>query len=382
MANECCLGLIQAKHLNYDLFIHLGPACLSQNLADLPQIQYVFPKKITFDFPTIQQKIISSLEKLKQSPNEKVLILIDQDLQHVNLMILEIFLQNYDKNFIFSGFMPHNSKEILPDWKPLFLGYYSTFSASPETINSSPHIIFIGDQSSPFLLKIGLLLGKFPHKSFHFLCDSDTLHDNSSTFLNKEIMKRFALIEKSREKKIFGILINSPTLIQFQETFTRMKKLLKLHNKKFYTLMINNITEAKLGNFPEIEVFVILSCPNHSLYSEKDFYRILITPYELELALDSEKKWENSIVLDYNFGFKEEVIDKKDEVEINKEESLQMMLKNQNDKIQIREVFQTLDLFEQRTFKGLEFEQNVPVTLAIKGLRGIASEYEDEKERK
>ena len=148
--------------------------------------------------------------------------------------------------------------------------------------------------------------------------------------------------------------------------------------------MINNITEAKLGNFPDIEVFVILSCPNHSIYTEKEFYRLIITPYELELALDSERKWENSVVLDFNFGFKDTLPENKnigEEPEEEKKEGLQVVLKDPNDKIQVRQVFQTLDLFEQKTFKGLEIEQNVPVAMAVKGLRGIASEYEDERKK-
>ena len=380
LANECCLGLIQAKHLPYDLFVHLGQACLSQNLVDKPQIQYVFEKKNPFNLEILQQRIIFLLENLKKSSqNEKILVLLDQNLQHKNNEILEIFLKNYEKTHIFSSFMPKNTKEIPNNINPLFLGYYSNFS-----LTSSTHIIFIGDETSPFLMKIGLLLGKLPHKSFHFISDNENFKDDSENFVRKELMKRFSLIEKSREKQVYGILINSPTLIQFQEIFIRMKTLLKLHNKKFYTLMINNITEAKLGNFPDIEVFVILSCPNHSIYTEKEFYRLIITPYELELALDSERKWENSVVLDFNFGFKDTLPENKnigEEPEEEKKEGLQVVLKDPNDKIQVRQVFQTLDLFEQKTFKGLEIEQNVPVAMAVKGLRGIASEYEDERKK-
>ena len=39
-----------------------------------------------------------------------------------------------------------------------------------------------------------------------------------------------------------------------------------------------------MGNFPEIEVYVVLSCYNYSLYGTKDFYRLVVTPYDLEVA--------------------------------------------------------------------------------------------------
>ena len=74
------------------------------------------------------------------------------------------------------------------------------------------------------------------------------------TLVNKELMKRFVLIEKAKEKQIFGVLINSPTLLEFQTTLLRIKTLLKLNIKKFYTIIIHNITDEKLGNFQEIEV--------------------------------------------------------------------------------------------------------------------------------
>lgn len=230
-------------------------------------------------------------------------------------------------------------------------------------------------------MKIGLLMGKIKHKSLTFITDAEGSIKDSQTIVSRELMRRYALIEKAKEKNVFGILINSATVNNFQETYRRTKKVLEGQKKKHFTLMINNITEAKLGNFSEIDVFVIISCPNHSLYSEKEFHRLVITPYELELALDSEKTWENSIVLDHSFGFKEEIKSKMEECKEEKNElqGNMMVLKNQNDQIQVRQVFQTLDVFEQKTFKGLEIAQNVPVTLAEKGLKGIASEYEDEK---
>lgn len=40
----------------------------------------------------------------------------------------------------------------------------------------------------------------------------------------------------------------------------------------------------KLGNFPEIEVYVIVSCYNHSLFGIKDFHRLVVTPNDLQVA--------------------------------------------------------------------------------------------------
>ena len=39
-----------------------------------------------------------------------------------------------------------------------------------------------------------------------------------------------------------------------------------------------------MGNFPEIEVYVVVSCFNNCLYGLKDFHRLVVTPTDLEIA--------------------------------------------------------------------------------------------------
>lgn len=325
-------------------------------------------------------KLINSIKKLEgKAP---ILFLADQDLQHQNLQISKIFSQYYPECEIFKAYMPKTYHEVKKEEFHLFFGYYSAWNLESSIL---PEIVFIGKQTSNMLLKIGLLLGKYKYKSFNIVDDSEVQVQSSINevpTINKELMKRFVLIEKAKDKNIFAILINSATLMSFQETLKKVKSLLKSSNKKFYTIMINNITEAKLGNFPDIEVFVILSCHNHSLYAEKDFYRVIITPYELELALDTNKQWENCVLIDSSLGKKEVEEETKKEEILEKKEEWSLMLKNKNDQIQIREIFQTLDLHEKKNFKGLDQEQNVPISMAVQGLSGIASEYIDEKTKK
>lgn len=59
--------------------------------------------------------------------------------------------------------------------------------------------------------------------------------------------------------------------------------------------MMNNLNEVKLGNFPEIDVYVVISCFNNSCFTTKDFYRLVVTPMDLEVAFD------NVSIGEYNF---------------------------------------------------------------------------------
>ena len=49
---------------------------------------------------------------------------------------------------------------------------------------------------------------------------------------------------------------------------------------------LDNLNEVKLGNFGEIEVYIIISCHNHSLFSVKDFHRLVVAPIDLEIAFE------------------------------------------------------------------------------------------------
>lgn len=52
-----------------------------------------------------------------------------------------------------------------------------------------------------------------------------------------------------------------------------------------YTFVVGKLNPNKLANFPEIDVFVAVACPENSLINDKEFYRPVITPYEFEVNI-------------------------------------------------------------------------------------------------
>lgn len=64
------------------------------------------------------------------------------------------------------------------------------------------------------------------------------------------------------------------------------QKVLHLHDE-YLSIYKDNLNEVKLGNFPEIEVYVIISCYNHSLFGLKDFHRLVVTPNDLQTAFEA-----------------------------------------------------------------------------------------------
>jgi hypothetical protein len=63
--------------------------------------------------------------------------------------------------------------------------------------------------------------------------------------------------------------------------------------------LIGKINPAKLLNFPEIDVFVLVACPENSLLDSKVLFKPVVTPYELELALVEERIWDGKYSADF-----------------------------------------------------------------------------------
>ena len=56
---------------------------------------------------------------------------------------------------------------------------------------------------------------------------------------------------------------------------------------------------AKLANFAEIDVYVLVACPENTLVDSSEFYRPIITPYELEVACNQAQQWTGDYYTDF-----------------------------------------------------------------------------------
>ena len=55
-----------------------------------------------------------------------------------------------------------------------------------------------------------------------------------------------------------------------------------------------------MANFPEIDVFVLVACPENSLFDSKEYLRPIITPFELDVALNSDREWTGDYLANFS----------------------------------------------------------------------------------
>ena len=101
-------------------------------------------------------------------------------------------------------------------------------------------------------------------------------------------MRRYAVMQKARDSDVFGILVgtlgvgvNSVSIYMFLllighqlkanylPLISHLRSLIRKAQRKFYTISVGKLNPAKLANFPEIECFVLVACPENSIVESK-----------------------------------------------------------------------------------------------------------------
>jgi diphthamide biosynthesis protein 2 len=103
--------------------------------------------------------------------------------------------------------------------------------------------------------------------------------------VNKLLMKRFYLVQKAKEARCVGLVVGTLSVGSYLEVLDKLRRMIERAGRKTYTFVVGKINIAKLGNFPLIDVFVLIAGPESSLIDAKDYHVPVVTPYEMQLAL-------------------------------------------------------------------------------------------------
>ncbi|CAD8087885.1 unnamed protein product [Paramecium primaurelia] len=347
--SSCCVNVIGARHIKHDLIIHFGETCFSESQSD--NIMYVLPY---FEYDSAA--LIKSIESIEQSS----WVLFDQKYDHIQIdESKHIFLQ-FQKQL--------NQQQI----QHIACGYHAA--------ELRKQLIFIGSEDSELLQRFILHFEYGKIEKCYIIDPITCQHQILSINQMPLIIKRTKQVEEASECKCFGILINNSTAKYTKNAYKACKQILKNNQKKYFTFSMNSLNEAKLGNFPEIEAYIIISCYRNSIIDTKKYYKLIITPFQLLQAFSDVRYLVQSdlSLLEQEQQQEDNQIIQKEQ--INKQEECTALLaqNNENQLIALDKIFQTLDFYKNRQYQGLQIRENLePAQLEI-GLSGIASCYEKE----
>eukprot|EP00884_Botryococcus_braunii_P018631 jgi/Botrbrau1/5451/Bobra.27_1s0004.3 len=138
-----------------------------------------------------------------------------------------------------------------------------------------------------------------PRKWVRYDPTSGTLAEGVPRQVEQTLRRRAFLLEKARTANIVGIVVGTLGVAGYLEAVEKVRQLARAAGKRTYTVLMGKPSPAKLANFPEIDVFVMVADPQGQILDSREFYSPVITPYEAQLAF-SGRDWDGT---SYHLGF-------------------------------------------------------------------------------
>jgi len=381
---SCCVDEVAASHYDADLVLHFGQSCLT-NPGKTP-VYYVFGREY------FNQENLTSEMKKHFDPDQKVLLLFDVQYNHA-IELCKNVLQETFQNLTVSS-LNVGKKSFHFEEECLKFGRNYSLNGNLEEYK----ILFIGGNERTLY---NVIVSYNRNTVFSYNPDQQRFQKESLS-VNKYLMKRFYLIEKAKDAQIVGIVMGTLGVARYNEMVTKLKKTLKDSGKRFYSFVVGKINPAKLANFMEIDIFVLVACPENSLIDSKEFYKPIITPYELEIACLKGREWTGDYLTDFRdllpgsqhfVDYNEENSEDEPEYSLitgklrtnnNDSESIctDLATRNESNSLVTAPAKSASEYLATRTWQGLQIQSGkTEVVSAVEGRSGIAMNYVNEPEK-
>lgn len=304
---ECCVDEVAAHHLSGNLIVHYGSACLSPTRS-LPAL-YVFPR-FTFADPqtacTIFKKSMD--EVLKLDTVNRVVILYDLNLEcyfrtnrfQIGQNCIPFTSFDTDKDIHVAVLRAQNAHTVVEPAsercggaadKTIIGAHVFENDKTPEQNTAFVWYTHSSEkgQSSTMVRNAAIQLNTGAsytcRKFFSISLTAEHLDSNHLIDTSRLLRKRFAAVGKVDSAERIGIIPGTLGVSGNVEIIERCKTLIKQAGKRSYVILVGKPNPVKLANFPEIDVFVLVACPQNGIIDSKDYLRPIITPFELEAAI-------------------------------------------------------------------------------------------------
>lgn len=120
-----------------------------------------------------------------------------------------------------------------------------------------------------------------------------------SVNINRALMKRYYAIERAKDARVVGILVGTLGVVDYLHIIQQLKETLHRAGKKSYMFAMGKLNVPKLANFLEIDIFVLIACPENTLLDSSEFYKPVVTPFEMDVACNKAREWADEYVTDF-----------------------------------------------------------------------------------
>ncbi|KAJ5895047.1 hypothetical protein N7495_006738 [Penicillium taxi] len=295
----CCVDEVAAEHVDADIVVHYGRSCLSPT-ARLPVI-HVFTRK-----PLNLNPVVNAFKATYSDLTTKVIIGADVTFIDYVAMLHDRLVEDGYTNLFATKLLHEPSSPIPNRTVP------ESVSEAPETL-SDWQLFHISDPPTALLLTLASRVAAIHIYPTNNPGNGDVKPLPASTAA--ALRRRYALLTSLTTVPIWGILINTLSVKNYLHIVEHVKERIASAGKKSYMFVVGKLNAAKIANFSEIGGWVVIGCWESSLVDSKDFWKPVITPFELELALksDAERLWTGAWQSDFQAILDQPAEEKSDE---------------------------------------------------------------------
>ncbi len=269
----CDIPTYDLKKLDVELIIHIGHTSIP--VIKNPKIQTVFVDVVSIlDISKVVEKAIPKIK------GKKVGLISTGQHIHMFEKVKKILTDNKFEPIIGKG-------DDRIELNGQILG--CNFSAAKSIADEVDTFLFIGSGN---FHPLGLILIT---KKQVIVCDPYTneVREKELADLKDMILRqRYGAIARSKDAKVFGIIIGTKLGQQRIELAYKIKEILDSKKKKSYIFSLNHFSPFYLEGLKDIDCFVSTACPRVAIDDYMQYKVPIITPIELDILLGF-KKWEN-----------------------------------------------------------------------------------------
>lgn len=286
--SPCCVDEVAAQHVLADVVVHFGDACLNP-VASLAAV-YVFGR------PHIDLDLLVTRLREKYTPDSQLVLMADtphtpllHELQalvpELNTTVADIYIQ--DKLSVV-GYKPRVVQEDdLRTLNRVFPGI------SDEAELQNYDLFHISEPKAPRMLQLTT--------KFQSVTTVDAETGDFSLNPAPALARRYRYMHMARSAATVGLLVNTLSLAHTRTLMNSLARQLREAGKKHYLFVVGKPNVAKLANFDAVDMWCVLGCDHQGIILDetREYFKPIVTPYELVLALSDEFTWTGQWVTDF-----------------------------------------------------------------------------------